>query len=219
MSVPEAPFDGEEHARKEGAWVVSYSKLALNSFVELVRSYYTGCKHYYDEIGKLLAGMISDTEVDDIPYVRENKSWVPLEDYLDGGGGNEPVDLEIVNHDGSLVLDLIPAKHTYIIPRAGYSNQDRYGLQLRLPPLSLRVAVISVGDRWWTDPLTGQLGSKIELLPPPPADGVAQYIFTGQGQTPVAILPMRGTYHMVAIDSAWHITDAAAPPEDPEQPS
>ena len=216
MSIPEAPFDGEAHARKEGEWVVAYGKTTLNAFVELVRSFYNGCKHYYDEIAALLANMVTEAPEDDVPYVRQNKQWVDLDDFLGGSGG--PPDLEIVNHDGNGILDLIPAKHTYITPRPGYTNADRYGLKLRLPPLSLRVAIISVGDRWWTDPFTGQLGSKIELLPPN-GEGDASYIFTGQGQTPVAILPMRATYHMVAIDNAWHITDAVAPPEEPDLPS
>ena len=34
MSIPEAPFDGEAHARKEGAWVVAYGKTALGTAAE-----------------------------------------------------------------------------------------------------------------------------------------------------------------------------------------
>lgn len=54
MSIPEAPFDGEAHARKEGAWVLAYGRTALDSFVELCRSFFDGCRYYHDETKKTL---------------------------------------------------------------------------------------------------------------------------------------------------------------------
>lgn len=84
MSIPEAPFDGEAHARKEGAWVVAYGKTALNAFVELCRSFFDGCKHYHDETKKLydatvalLATYVKDANADGVLYGRKKKHGSP----------------------------------------------------------------------------------------------------------------------------------------------
>lgn len=217
MSIPEAPFDGEAHARKEGQWVESYDKTTLNAFVELVRSFYAGCKHYYDEIVKIVADLVREAPADDVPYVRQNKNWVNLEDFLDsGGGGGDVVDLEIINSTGDAPVELIPAKHYFVTPypNAGW---DIYTLKLILPPTSLRETKITVSPRWGIDRFTGMIESTIELHP----SSESSYLYTGDGQYDVAILPMMGTYHLVAMDGVWYIADATGPSSSggTEQPS
>ena len=205
MSIPEAPFDVEAHARKEGSWVQSYSKSMLNEFVELVRSYFAGCKHYYDETVKLVAGLVAEAPADDVPYVRKNKNWVSIDSVL--GGGDSVEDLRVIQADKGAV-ELLPAKHYFVTPVTVYGPHTSF-LELILPPTSIRETKITVSPTWESDLDSGMVTAGIILLPPTMDGGNPNdFIYTGEGQGNVAILPMKGTYHLVAVDDVWFVADA-----------
>ena len=93
MSIPEAPFDGEAHARKEGAWVLAYGRTALDSFVELCRSFFSGCEYYYNEVKRMYDEIMGRGFVEDVPdnkqYVRTKGGWLPATIPSTGGGSGE----------------------------------------------------------------------------------------------------------------------------------
>lgn len=210
LNMPEPPDDGEAHARRSGTWIQAYGKAALDAFVEQVRVYYDGCKHYYEETAKLVANLVNEAPDDDAGYVRQNKVWVDIEDFLSGSGGAIP-ELEIINTESPNPLEMVPAIHTYITPKAGYiPGQDRYTVRLQLPSTALRTTIVSVGPLWTISPDTGQITSTIELYPPL-NDNDAKRVVTSDGNANYAILPMRGTYHLVAVDNVWHVIGSIAP--------
>jgi hypothetical protein len=210
MSIPEAPFDGEAHARKEGAWIQAYGKTALDAFVGLCRSFFDGCRHYHDETKKLydatvalLATYVKEASVDGKIYGRKNKGWVAIP--TGGGGGGAPrvsvieaMEWTTLTTDADVVMFIPPGGDD-----TGYSH-----VTVELPSPTADCAInLLVGPTWTHDP-TGLLLVEIRLRISTDENSADHRIVYSGGNGSEVVLGFKMDYMMVFHEGKWYITDA-----------
>lgn len=211
MSIPEAPFDGEAHARKEGAWVVAYGKTALDAFVELCRSFFDGCKYYHDETKKLydatvalLATYVKDANADGVLYGRKNKAWVAVPTGGGGGGGAprvsviEAMEWTTLTTDADVVM--------FIPPGGDDTGFSHVTIELPLPTASCAINLL-VGPTW-NHESNGKLYVEIRLRISTDENAADHQIVYSGGNGPEVVLGFKMDYMMVFHEGKWYITDA-----------
>lgn len=205
MSIPEAPFDGEAHARKEKAWVVAYAKSALNEFVDLVRSYMSGCKKYYEDTLALVANVIEDVpEDEDMPQCRLNGEWVPAE----SSGGGERYRTILVEEE---FISLMP-EDTVVLLLANPTDPGASAVLMLPNAESNMVLTIIIPHQWRVDPKK-MLVAKVTVKSP------VHPIHHATGISDEAQFLLRGEYRGYFIDGEWYFTEAMEPAGGPEMPS
>lgn len=204
MSIPEAPFDGEAHARKEGAWVLAYGKTALNQFVELVKSYMDGCKKYYEDTKALVANLVEDVDPEETePQCRLNGEWVPA-------GGGSALRSRLIYVD-SPSFDLMPEDNVVVL--LANTNNPGAPVELILPnPEDNFVLTIIIPHSWRVD-------SKMKLLGAVTVKSPAHPVHNATGVGDAAQFILRGEYRGYFIDGEWYFTEAMEPAAGPEMPS
>lgn len=209
MSIPEAPFDGEAHARKEGAWVLAYGKTALDAFVELCRSFFDGCRHYHNETKKLydatvelLSTYVKEANADGVIYGRQNKKWVPVPA---GGGGGAPrvsvveaMEWTQLTTDADIVLFIPPGGDD-----TGFNN-----VTVELPNPTATCAInLLVGPTWNHGP-DGKLGVEIRLRTSTDEAAIEHQIHYSGGNGQEVQLGFKLDYMLVFHEGKWYVTDA-----------
>ena len=204
MSIPEAPFDGEAHARKEGAWVLAYGKTALNQFVELVKSYMDGCKKYYEDTKALVANLVEDVDPEETePQCRLNGEWVPA-------GGGSALRSRIIYVDAPS-FDLMPEDNVIVL--LANTNNPGAPVELILPnPEDNLVLTIIIPHSWRVD-------SKMKLMAAVTIKSPAHPVHNATGVGDAAQFILRGEYRGNLNDGEWYFTDALEPAAAPEMPS
>ena len=211
MSIPEAPFDGEAHARKEGAWVLAYGRTALDSFVELCRSFFDGCRYYHDETKKLydatvalLSSYVKDVDADNVLYGRKNKKWVAVPT-TGGGGGAAPrvgvieaMEWTTLSTDADVVLFVPPDGDD-----TGYSN-----VTLELPSPSSTCAINLIVGPTWNHASNGKLLVEIRLRTSTDENSSDHQIVYSGGNGQEVLLAFKMEYLMVFHEGKWYVTDA-----------
>lgn len=193
MSIPEAPFDGEAHARKEGAWVLAYGRTALDSFVELCRSFFSGCEYYYNEVKRMYDEIMGRGFVEDVPddklYARRRDSW------------------EAIGNIGTKVRRVVDDTPTQITDETHvllyYQATGNGNIRIVLPaPTANKVInfVVTFAPSIADDTVLAQSigisvngGSNIVA-----ADGTSTMVYL---RTPI-------TYIAAVVDGSWHMPDA-----------
>lgn len=211
MSIPEAPFDGEAHARKEGAWVLAYGKTTLDAFVELCRSFFDGCKHYHDETKKLydatvalLANYVKEANADSVIYGRKNKAWVAIP--TGGGGGGAPrvsvieaMEWTTLTTNTDVVLFIPPGGDD-----TGYSN-----VTVELPSPTSSCAIHLMVGPTWNHESNGKLMVEIRLRTSTEENAADHQIVYSGGNGQEVQLLFKMDYLMVFHEGKWYVTDAA----------
>lgn len=209
MSIPEAPFDGEAHARKEGAWVAAYAKTTLNEFVDLVRSYMAGCKKYYEDTLALIATAVEDVDPDETePQCRLNGEWVPAPA---GGGGGEALNYRVINtYTGNVEYLSVNDDIVLVLPEPDYPNQGAL-LMLPEPTENMSLTIIL--------PSTWGVSSKMTLFADIRVKSRTNTVYTGNGSGDTGRFLVRGEFRGYFIDGSWYFVDTLNPEDEPEQPS